>query len=81
MRTTLSLDDDVIDQARKVAEKLSTSFREVVNEALRVGLREVEKPASSKPYHTAPHPMGLRRGYDLDNVQEILSRLEGENTP
>lgn len=81
MRTTLSLDDDVIDKARQVAEKLSTSFRAVVNEALRIGLREVEKPATVKPYRTVPRPMGLRTGYDLDNIQELISRIEGEDAP
>lgn len=78
MRTTLSLDDDVVDKARQVAARLSVPFRAVVNEALRVGLREVEKPAESRPYSTAPHPMGIRAGYDLDNIQELLSRIEGE---
>lgn len=78
MRTTLSLDDDVIDKARQVAEKLSTSFRSVVNEALRVGLTEVEKPAQCRPYRTVPHSMGLRPGCDLDNVQELIAQAEGE---
>ena len=78
MRTTLSLDDDVIDKARQVAARLSTSFRAVVNEALRVGLEEVERPAKCRPYRTEPHPMGLREGYDLDNVQELIARTEGE---
>lgn len=79
MRTTLSLDDDVIDRARDVAARLSTSFRSVVNEALRLGLAEVEKPARCRPYRTEPHAMGLRAGYDLDNVQELLAQAEGED--
>ncbi|MBI5014219.1 MAG: type II toxin-antitoxin system VapB family antitoxin [Deltaproteobacteria bacterium] len=79
MRTTLSLDDDVIDKARQVAAKRSTSFRSVVNEALRVGLEEVEKSTRRRPYRTKPHDMGLRPGYDLDNVQELIAHAEGEN--
>ena len=81
MRTTLSLDDDLIDNARQVAEKLSTSFRAVVNEAVRIGLREVEKQATVKPYRTFSRPMGLRTGYDLDNVQELIARIEGGDAP
>ena len=38
MRTTLTIDDDVLDRARAVAERLDTPFRQVVNEALRAGL-------------------------------------------
>ena len=38
MRTTLNIDDDVLDRARAIAVRRKTPFREVVNEALRAGL-------------------------------------------
>ncbi|HEY7710329.1 MAG TPA: hypothetical protein VIG57_09900 [Candidatus Entotheonella sp.] len=79
MRTTLTLDNDVIDKARAVAAKHRLTFRAVVNEALRIGLEEVEKSATRRPYRTEPHAMGLRAGYNLDNIQEVLSRAEGED--
>jgi hypothetical protein len=79
MRTTVALDDDVIDKAKAVAAKRRVSFRAVVNEALRIGLREVEKPATRRPYRTEPHAMGLRTGYNLDNIQELLAQAEGED--
>ncbi|ETX04648.1 MAG: hypothetical protein ETSY2_27615 [Candidatus Entotheonella gemina] len=62
MRTTLTRDDDVIDKAKAVAAKRCTSFRAVINEALRIGLAEAEKPAISQRYRTEPHAMGLRPG-------------------
>jgi len=71
MRTTLSIDNDVIERARDVAAKLGTPFKSVVNEALRVGLDHVEKPAKSRPYKTKPHAMGLRSGLNLDKIQEL----------
>jgi hypothetical protein len=79
MRTTLTLDDDVIDKAKAVAAKLRTSFRAVVNEALRVGLEQVEQPSIRRPYRTEPHSMGLRRRYNLDNIGELLAQAEGED--
>ncbi len=78
MRTTLTLDDDVLDAARSVAAKLKKPFRHVVNEALRAGLRAVEQPSPARPYRTHPHKMGLRTGRNLDNVQTLLSEIEGE---
>ena len=78
MRTTLAIDDDVLDKARALAGKLHTPFRQVVNEALRAGLRVVEKPAEARPYHTRPHKMGLKAGRNLDNVQELIAQIEGE---
>ena len=80
MRTTLSIDDDVIERARAVAAKLNTSFRAIINEALRAGLDQVEKPAKQRRYQTKPHAMGLRQGRSLDNIQELLAQIEGEDS-
>jgi hypothetical protein len=79
MRTTLVIDDDVLDQARALASKRRIPFREVVNEALRAGLSITEAPAKQKKYRTTPRPMGLRPGRNLDNIQELLAQVEGEN--
>jgi antitoxin component of RelBE/YafQ-DinJ toxin-antitoxin module len=78
MRTTLNLDDDVLENARKVADKSGRPFREIINEALRAGLRTVSIPPDAKPYITKPHKMGLRAGRNLDNIQELLAQIEGE---
>jgi hypothetical protein len=79
MRTTLTIDDDVLGRARVLADSLHTSFRSVVNEALRAGLEQMKKPAKQRRYQTRPHAMGLRKGYDLDNIQELLAQIEGED--
>ena len=80
MRTTLTIDDDVLERARSLAAKLHISFRAVVNEALRAGLKEVEKPAKLRPYKTEPHAMGLYQSRNLDNIQELLAKVEGEDS-
>ncbi|MGO9570991.1 MAG: DUF2191 domain-containing protein [Desulfomonilaceae bacterium] len=80
MRTTLSIDDDVMDRARAVAAKLRSPFRTIVNEALRAGLDLVEKPAKQRRYETEPHAMGLRSGRNIDNIQELLAQIEGEDS-
>ena len=79
MRTTLTLDEDVADRTRDLARKLRKPFKTVVNEALRLGLEKVEKPDRQRPYKTEPHAMGLREGYSLDNIQELLAQVEGED--
>jgi len=76
MRTTLSIDNDVIERARDVAAKLGTPFKSVVNEALRVGLDHVERPAKVRRYKTKPHTMGLRPGHNLDKRQKLLAQIE-----
>jgi hypothetical protein len=79
MRTTLNIDDDVLERARALSAKLHSPFKRVINEALRAGLEQVEKPASQRPYVTKPHPMGLSPGLDLNNIQELLAQVEGED--
>ena len=79
MRTTLTLDEDVAQKTRDLAKRMKKPFKTVVNEALRLGLDQVEKPLKRKKYRTDPHPMGLRDGYDLDNIQELLAQVEGED--
>ena len=79
MRTTITIDDDVLEHARALAAKLRTPFKTVINEALRSGLEHVERPTEQKPYNTKPHAMGLKSGRNLDNIQELLSQIEGED--
>jgi hypothetical protein len=78
MRTTLTIDDDVLDRARAMAARQRSPFRRVVNEALRIGLQTVEASATSRPYHTRPHKLGLKAGRSLDNIQELIAQIEGE---
>ena len=79
MRTTLAIDDDVLDKARAIAAKLHTPFRRVVNEALRAGLQVVKDPPPTQAYRTRPHKMGVKAGRNLDNIQELLAQIEGED--
>ena len=79
MRTTLTVDDDVIEEARELAKRSHKPFRTVVNAALRAGLRIAEEPSAQQVYQTKPHPMGLRNGRNLDNIQELIALTEGDN--
>lgn len=79
MRMTISIDDDVLERARAISAKLGTPFKAIINEALRVGLDQVEQPGERKVFQTKPHPMGLKPGRNLDNIQELLAQVEGED--
>jgi len=79
MRTTLTLDPDVAAKARKGAAALRRPFKDVINDALRIGLDQVINPPKAKPYKTKGYPMGLKQGLSYDNVAELLARAEGED--
>jgi hypothetical protein len=80
MRTTISIENDVLERARAISAKLRTPFKKVINEALRAGLDKVEQPAKYKSYKTKPHAMGLKAGRNLNNIQELLAQIEGEDS-
>jgi len=79
MRTTLTLDEDVAQRTKNLAAKQKKPFKVVLNEALRKGLDQAEKFQKRRDYRTIPHEMGLREGLSIDNIQELLAQVEGEN--
>jgi hypothetical protein len=77
MRTTLTIDDDVAAKLRAAAK--DRPFKTVVNEALRAGLKALEKRVPPrKPYRTRGFNLGPSLVGSLDNVEEVLSRVEGD---
>ena len=79
MRTTVDLEDDLLDMARASARKLKKPIRAILNGALRAGLERINDVSLHRPYRTIPHDLGLREGRNLDNVQELLSQLDGDD--
>ncbi len=77
MRTTLTLDDDVAVKLKAAAK--SRPFQVVVNEVLRAGLTVFEKGAAiRKPYRTRGLNLGHSLVGTLDNVEEVLSGVDGD---
>jgi hypothetical protein len=78
VRTTLTLDDDVAAKLRARARRTGRPFREVVNETLRRGL--AGPPAGGAPTRFIVQARDLGRvqpGLTLDNIGELLDRIEG----
>ena len=78
MRTTLTLDEDVAAKLRSEARVSGRSFRDVVNDAIRRGLAGRRVAESAEPFRVTARDLGnLRPGLSLDNIGEVLERLEG----
>jgi len=76
MRTTLTLDDDLAVKLQALAHERHTSFKEVVNEAIRSGL--AADRASMPPYEVPSRPLGLLPGIDLDKALQLATDLEDD---
>lgn len=75
MRTTLTLDPDVADRLRALAQERGLPFKEVVNAVLRRGLGQGSSP---ERFRVAARPLRLRPGIDLDQALELAARLEDD---
>ena len=80
MRTTLTLDPDVAALAERMQRVRGQSFKVIVNEALRSGLRAMEVPSGeSVAYKTRAVDLGRCMVGSLDDVAEVLALAEGED--
>lgn len=76
MRTTLTLDRDVAAQLARVR----TTLRDLVNEALRLGLKEMTTPTRSETaYRTRTVDLGRCLVGSLDDVAEVLASAETQS--
>jgi hypothetical protein len=78
MRTTLTIEDDVAVELERLRRERERSLKDVINDVLRRGLREMRGRPKRKPFHTAGHDMGAFL-VNIDNVAEAITHAEGEN--
>ena len=79
VRTTLTLDDDVAVRLEQERRRRRTSFKAILNEMLRTGLDAAQAPERKRQaFHTKGFDLGPSLVGSLDNIEEVLSRAEGE---
>lgn len=81
MRTTVTLDQDVAAKLKAEARRSGKSFKQTINEAVRRGLVAPAQRKARKPFRVRAHDLGeLRAGLDLDNVSQLIERVEGRGS-
>ena len=80
MRTTLTLDDDVAAALDRLRKSRRASFRDLVNEALREGLRTLTTPPRKRTrFRTRTVNLGRCLLGNVDNVAEVLAVAEDDS--
>jgi hypothetical protein len=77
VRTTVTLDEDVVAALQRAARERGTSFKAVLNDAVRRGLSGQPKRTR---YRAPSRDMGLRSGFDIDKALELVAADEDAET-
>ncbi len=79
MRTTLNLDDDLLRDAKRLAAARGTTLTALMEDALRIHVRRVEKPESRKrrklPTFGVPGE-GFMPGVDISNNAAVRDLMD-----
>ena len=78
MRTTLTIDDEVIDRLKREARRTRRPFKAVVNDALRLGVDRLRPPARRATFKQRTFGMGVPPNSSLDKALQLAARLEDE---
>lgn len=76
MRTTVTLDPDVVEQLKAMARNRNLSFKAALNNAVRAGL--AAERGVSRQYKMPTQPMHMRPGVDITHALRLADSLEDE---
>jgi hypothetical protein len=80
MRTTLTIEPATAERINRIVNTGGRSMKDVVNEALREGLKAMEnaqRPARRR-FTVEAHHFGIRPGLDPDKLGQYAEELEDE---
>jgi hypothetical protein len=80
MRTTLTLEKDVAVALEKLRQKRDSSFKDVVNEALRQGIRVMNTPGKPRaPFRTVPLDLGKPLFNSPEELKALIAQIDEED--
>jgi hypothetical protein len=78
MRTTITLDEDVEKKLdAEVRRRRGATFKDVVNELLRIGLQTKQELKATERFKVKARSMGVMPGLNYDNIADLVEHLEG----
>ncbi|MGA2596562.1 MAG: hypothetical protein ABSH09_06160 [Bryobacteraceae bacterium] len=78
IRTTVTLDDDVVARVKLEAQSRGASFRDTLNDLLRTALLGVDNKRRRRTLKIKPTHMGHKPGLNYDSIESLLEYGEGE---
>jgi len=79
IRTTVTLDEDVLEAVKREGHRKGMPFRRALNELVRAGLMAGQQLPASREFQIRPRDMVARAGLNFHNIGELLGAGEGED--
>ncbi len=76
MRTTLTLEEDLAVILQKQSAVTGTSFKKIVNSAIRRGLNADSSTVPRRRVVVRPHDFGVSPGLDWNRLNQLNDELE-----
>ena len=77
IRTTVTLDNDVIERVKLQSKERGVSFRDTLNDLLREALNSQAHPPVRRTLRIEPISMGYRPGLNYDHIESLIEYSEG----
>jgi hypothetical protein len=78
MRTTISINDAILKDLRTAASKAGVPFRQVVQEALQVGLRNLTTSSRQSRFRITTYPLHTKAAFRAVPANQLYDQLEAE---
>ena len=78
MRTTLTVREQTDQRLRRIAREQKRSYKDVVNDALALGLDQMEVREARPAYQVDAFDAGLAPGVDRQKLNQLVDELEAE---
>jgi hypothetical protein len=80
MRTTITVDDELIRDLKTAALEQHVPFKSLLGVALRAGMATMSNKTAQKPYRGRAFRLGNPTGLNLDKSLNIAAEIETEET-
>jgi hypothetical protein len=78
IRTTVTLDDDVLERVKQESRRRGEAFRDTLNDLLRIALATRQTQTARQPFEIKPLSLGYTPGLNYDDIESLLEYGEGE---
>lgn len=77
VRTTVTLDEDVLKRLKHESRVRGVPFRQTLNDSLRKALLSDPSVSAKREFLITPRSTGVRTDLDFDNIQGLFDYLDG----